>query len=37
MYEAEAIGVPKSRHEETFEGKGIHGVRVVQKDQHEVL
>jgi len=37
MSEVEAIGVPKFKHEEMCEGKGTQGVRVVQKDQHEVL
>jgi len=37
MSEVEAIGVPKSLHEGMCEGKGTRGVRVVQKDQHEVL
>jgi len=37
MSEVEAPGVPKSKHEAMCEGKGTRGVRVVQKDQHEVL
>jgi len=37
MIEVEVIGVPKSRHEEMCEGRGTRGVRVVQKDQHEVF
>jgi len=37
MLEVEAIGVPKSRHQAMCEGKGTRGVRVVKKDQQEVL
>jgi len=37
MSELEAVGVPKSMHEAMCEGKGTRSVRVVQKDQHEVL
>jgi len=37
MSEVEAIGIPKSMHEAMCEGKGTRGVRVVQKDWHEVL
>jgi len=37
MFEVEAIGVPKLRHEAMSKGKGIRGVRMVQKKQHEVL
>jgi len=37
MSETEAIGIPSSRHDGRNEGKGTRGVRVVQKDQREVL
>jgi len=37
MSEVEAIRVPKSRHETISEGNSTRGVRVVQKDKHEVL
>jgi len=35
--EVEAIGVPKSRYEGRHDGKGTWGVRVVRKDQQQVL
>jgi len=37
MSERETIGIPSSRHDGRNEGKGTHGVRVVRKDQREVL
>jgi len=37
MSEIEAIGIPSSRHDGRNEGKGTRGVRVVRKDQREVL
>jgi len=37
MSEVEAIGVPKSRYEGRHEGKGTRGVRIVQKDQQQIL
>jgi len=37
MSEVEAIGVPKSRYEGRHEGKGARGVRVVRKDQQQIL
>jgi len=37
LSDVEVIGIPKSRHEGRNEGKGTRGVKVVRKDQHEVL
>jgi len=37
MSEVDAIGVPKSQYEGRHEGKGTQGVRVVRKDQQQVL
>ena len=37
MSEVEAIGVPKSRYEGRHEGKGTRDVRVVRKDQQQIL
>jgi len=37
MSEVDVIGIPKSQYEGRNEGKGTQGLRVVQKDQHEVL
>ncbi|XP_027911496.1 uncharacterized protein LOC114170208 [Vigna unguiculata] len=35
--DVEVIGIPKLGHEGRNEGKGTRGVKVVRKDQHEVL
>jgi len=37
MSEVDAIGIPKSRYERRQESKGTRGVRIVQKDQQQVL
>ena len=37
MSEVKAIGIPKSRYEGRHEGKGTQGVRVVRKDQQQIL
>jgi len=37
MSEVDAIGVPKARYEGRHEGKGTRGVRVIRKDQQQVL
>jgi len=37
MSEVDAIGVPRSRYEGRQEGKGTRGVRIVRKDQQQVL
>jgi len=37
MSEVDVIGIPRSRYEGRHEGKGTRGVRVVQKDQQQVL
>jgi len=37
MLEVEVVGVSKSWYEGRNEGKDTRGVRVVQKDQHEIL
>jgi len=33
MSEVDAIGVPKTRYEGRYEGKGTRGVMVIRKDQ----
>ena len=37
LSDVKVIGIPKSRHEGRNEGKYTRGVKVVRKDQHEVL
>jgi len=37
MSEVDVIGIPKTRCEERHEGKGTRGVRVIRKDQQQVL
>jgi len=37
MSEVDAIGVPKTRYEGRHEGKGTQGVRVIRKNQQQVL
>jgi len=37
MSEVDAIGIPRSRYEGRQEGKGTRGVRIVRKDQQQVL
>ena len=37
MSEVDAIGIPRSRYEGRKEGKGTRGVRIVRKDQQQVL
>ena len=37
MSEVDAIGVPKTRYEGRYEGKGTRGVMVIRKDQQQVL
>ena len=37
MSEVDAIDVPRSRYEGRQEGKGTRGVRIVRKDQQQVL
>ena len=37
MLEVDAIGVPRTRYEGRQEGKGTRGVKIVRKDQQQVL
>jgi len=37
MSKVDAIGVPRTRYEGKQEGKGIRGVKIVRKDQQQVL
>jgi len=37
MLEVDAIGIPRSRYEGRREGKGTQSVRIVRKDQQQVL